>query len=219
MTDSSIGLARAQAGLLEAHATFRHLVENSPFGIYAVDADFRLILMSAGAQKVFENVRPLIGRDFAEILRRVWPEPFASEAIGLFRHTLATGEPYHAPSTMERRADIGKVESYDWKIERLPLPDGRFGVVCHFYDLSERQRHEAALRESEARFHGTFENAAVGMAHVGLDGAWREVNQRLCDIVGYSREELLTRTFQDITHSDDLQRVASNASGRDTIEG
>ena len=59
-----------------------------------------------------------------------------------------------------------------------------------------------ALCDSEARFRGTFENAAVGMAHVALDGAWLAVNDRLCAITGYSRDELLARTFQDITHPD-----------------
>ena len=186
------------------HNSFKHLVENSPFGIYAVDADFRLSMVSAGAQKVFESVRPLIGRDFADVIRTLWPEPFASEAISIFRRTLETGEPYHAPSTVERRNDIGIVESYDWKTERLVLPDGRPGVVCHLYDLSERQAHETALRDSSAKFRGTFENAAVGMAHLDLGGRWLEVNQRLCDIVGYSSEELLALTFQDITHPDDL---------------
>ena len=144
-------LKEASRQLEAAHATFRHLVQNSPFGVYAVDADFRLVQVSAGAQKVFANVRPLIGRDFADVLRTIWPEPFASEAIALFRKTLETGEPYHAPSTVERRQDIGEVESYDWKIERVTLPDGRFGAVCHFYDLSERQRYEAALQEADRR--------------------------------------------------------------------
>ena len=59
----------AEARLRVAHDTFRHLVDRSPFGIYAVDADFRLVQVSDGAQKMFENVRPLIGRDFAEVLR------------------------------------------------------------------------------------------------------------------------------------------------------
>lgn len=152
---------RAEEQLRASHDTFRQLVENSPFGIYVVDADFRLAQVGAGAQKVFENVRPLIGRDFAEVLHIIWPEPFASEAIGRFRHTLATGEPYHAPSTVERRHDIGEVEAYDWKIERITLPDGRFGVVCHFYDLSERQRFEAALRESEERLRLATEAAEM----------------------------------------------------------
>ena len=142
---------RAVQDLQASHDSFRHLVDNSPFGVYAVDADFRLVQVSQGAQKVFENVRPLIGRDFAEVLRAIWAEPFASEAIARFRHTLATGESYHAPSTTERRADTAEVESYDWKIERVTLPGGRKGVVCHFYDLSERQRYEAALREADRR--------------------------------------------------------------------
>lgn len=51
----------------------------------------------------------------------------------------------------------------------------------------------------------TFENAAIGIAHVGLDGAWLRVNERLLEIVGYERDELLATTFQDITHPDDLE--------------
>ena len=141
--------ARAVDALRAARDTFHHLVSQSPFGVYAVDADFRLVQVSAGAQRVFENVRPLLGRDFAEVLRTIWPEPFASEAIARFRATLETGEAYHAPSMVERRHDTAQVEAYDWKIERVMLPDGRFGVVCHFYDLSDRERDEAALRESE----------------------------------------------------------------------
>jgi PAS domain S-box-containing protein len=65
-------------------------------------------------------------------------------------------------------------------------------------------RRTAELNRSEGRFRATFEQAAVGIAHVGPDGRWQRVNRRLCDIVGYTREELLERTFQDITHPDDL---------------
>ncbi|MEO7135987.1 MAG: ATP-binding protein [Vicinamibacterales bacterium] len=138
-----------QEQLQIAHDAFRHLVDQSPFGIYAVNADFRLVQVSAGAQKVFAQVRPLLGRDFAEVLRQIWPEPFATQAVDIFRHTLASGEPYHAPSTVETRGDTGVLESYDWKTERTMLPDGRWGVVCHFYDLSERQKFEAELRDAD----------------------------------------------------------------------
>lgn len=61
-----------------------------------------------------------------------------------------------------------------------------------------------SITQDEARFRATFENAAVGIAHVALDGRWLEVNQRLCDLVGYSREELMSKTFADITHPDDV---------------
>ncbi len=60
------------------------------------------------------------------------------------------------------------------------------------------------LKRNEFRFRGTFENVGVGVAHVGLDGAWLRVNRRLCEIVGYPEEELRALTFQDITHPEDL---------------
>jgi PAS domain S-box-containing protein len=72
--------------------------------------------------------------------------------------------------------------------------------------VREREAAAEALKESEARFRGTFENAAVGIAHLGADGSWLRVNQRMCDMVGYTREELLKRTFPEMTHPDDLPR-------------
>ena len=61
-----------------------------------------------------------------------------------------------------------------------------------------------ALRESRIRFRATFEQAAVGIAHVGLDGQWLRVNRKLCEIVGYDKKELEALTFQEITFDDDL---------------
>ena len=69
-------------------------------------------------------------------------------------------------------------------------------------NASRLQRVDA---ESEAPFRAIFENAAVGIARVARDGRFVDVNQRLCQIVGYTREELLTRTFAEITHPDDRE--------------
>lgn len=60
------------------------------------------------------------------------------------------------------------------------------------------------LRMGEERFRATFEQAAVGMAHVGTDGRWLRVNRRLCEIVGYAPQELMRLTFRDIAHPDDF---------------
>ena len=65
-------------------------------------------------------------------------------------------------------------------------------------------RSQAALQKSELRFRSTFEQAAVGVAHVSPEGQFIKVNQRLCDILGYTSEALLDTTFQTITHPDDL---------------
>jgi PAS domain S-box-containing protein len=157
-------LAAARDARLEASAKqFADLIENAPFGTYAVDTDFRLAQASQSARTAF-GIDGLIGMDLGDALRKMWPGPFASDAIARFRHTLATGEPYTAKDTVERRADIDAVEAYDWRIQRIVMPDGRFGIVCYFYDLSERQRMEAELRASEARFARAFEQAPSFMA-------------------------------------------------------
>ena len=68
----------------------------------------------------------------------------------------------------------------------------------------ERLRIAEALLISEERFRAIFEQAAVGIARVGPQGQWLQVNQKLCDIVGYTRAELLDSSFQAITYPDDL---------------
>lgn len=70
--------------------------------------------------------------------------------------------------------------------------------------LEDQKQIEASLRESERRFRATFDQAAMGIAMVALDGHWLSVNQKLCDIFGYTREELLALSFQEMTHPDDL---------------
>lgn len=76
---------------------------------------------------------------------------------------------------------------------------------------NERKQIEVALRNSEEQFRNAFENASIGMAIVSLDGHWVKVNPALCQIIGYSSEELLALTFQDITHPDDLDLDLSYA--------
>jgi diguanylate cyclase (GGDEF)-like protein/PAS domain S-box-containing protein len=91
--------------------------------------------------------------------------------------------------------------------------------------LTDRARSQRKLQASDERFRATFEQAAVGIAHVSPEGRWLRVNQRLCDMVGYTREELLELTFQDITHPDDLgadeelvKRVLSNELATYSLE-
>ena len=185
--------------------TFFHLIEHAPFGVYVVDSEFRVRQVSAGSQKAFQNVRPLLGRDFAEVMRILWPESFASEAIARFRHTLKTGEPYVAPPLTERRADVDAVESYDWKIERLALPDGHWGVVCYFYDVTERKQAEDALRASEERFRVAvlavsnlvWTNNAQGMMEGEQPGWGQFTGQTQAEYQGYG--------WSKAVHPDDAQ--------------
>jgi PAS domain S-box-containing protein len=72
-------------------------------------------------------------------------------------------------------------------------------------DISERKRAEAALRESEERFRRVFEEGPLGLALVGRDYRFLKVNSALCQMVGYSEEELVRKNFGDITHPEDLR--------------
>ena len=78
------------------------------------------------------------------------------------------------------------------------------GVVVQTRDITERKRTEEALREAEERFRRSFDDAAIGMALVAPDGQFLLTNRSLCEILGYPEEELLEKTFQDITYPDDL---------------
>jgi PAS domain S-box-containing protein len=71
-------------------------------------------------------------------------------------------------------------------------------------DISSRLAVEGHLRESEKRFRGTFENAAVGMAHVSLDGKWLRFNEVLLKILGYSQNEFQHKTLPELAHPEDL---------------
>jgi len=83
--------------------------------------------------------------------------------------------------------------------------EGRqIGAVVAMRDVTEREAAALALRESMDLYRTTVDEAPVGMAHSALDGHWLQVNPRLCQMMGYSAEELLARRFQDITHPDDV---------------
>jgi two-component system sensor histidine kinase UhpB len=94
---------------------------------------------------------------------------------------------------------------YPCEVRLVRLPDpSRVLVRGSVTDIKDRKRAEEALRQSEERFRNAFDFAAIGMALVAPDGRFLRVNQSLCDMVGYSATEMLTRDFQSITHPDDL---------------
>ena len=79
------------------------------------------------------------------------------------------------------------------------------GDIAVLYDITAEKRAEEALQASEALFRAAFDQAAVGMAHVSLEGRYLRVNRRFCEIAGYSEAELLERDYREITHPGDLE--------------
>jgi PAS domain S-box-containing protein len=80
----------------------------------------------------------------------------------------------------------------------------RVAMIWVLRDVTERRAAESALRESEERFRSSFDHAPIGMALVALDGRYMQVNRALCELLGYTEEELLGKSSQDIVHPDDL---------------
>ena len=196
---------QAEEALRRNAAAFAALVEQAPLGIYTVDSQFRIRNVSAGAMPAFRNVQPLIGRDFAEVMRILWPESFAGEAIRIFRHTLKTGEPYVSPGLTEKRNDIGAIESYEWQVNRVTLADGEPGVVCYYFDSTRLQRAHQAVRESEERFR-TFISATSNVVY-RMSPDWSEMryldgNEFIADTKTSSRAWV-----DEYIHPDDRSHV------------
>jgi PAS domain S-box-containing protein len=99
----------------------------------------------------------------------------------------------------------GRVQWVRWSMRPWPTADGRIGGALLFTELiTEEVADRRALADSEARFRVTFENAPVGIGHVAPDGRWLRVNEAMCRFLGYPADELMTKSFQDTTHPDDL---------------
>ena len=141
---------RAEAALRDSHSRFEALFDASPVGMYLVDAELRIRLVSRTARPAFGDIGELIGRDFVEVIHILWPPECADEIVARFRHTLETGEPHVAFEFSEERYDRKVREYYDWQIHRIALPDGQYGVVCYFIDISERMRLSNELRQYAA---------------------------------------------------------------------
>ncbi len=188
---------RAEEALRQSQRTFAESIERAPFGIYVVDARFRIAHMNASSQEgAFRNVRPVIGRDFTEAMRILWPEEVAREIIGVFRHTLETGEPYYSPRFINPRADVGQTESYEWELHRMTLPDGQYGVICYYYDSTKLREAEAAVCESEERLRFSLESCRIGAWDIDLEDhtAYRSLEHDR--IFGY-QELLPSWTLED----------------------
>ena len=142
-----------QAALRQRTAQFETLLNQAPLGVYLVDGNFRLREVNPIARPIFGDIPHLIGRDFDEVMHILWPGHYADELVRLFRHTLETGEPYSTPERIEERRDRGVHEFYEWQINRITLPEGGYGVVCYFRDISAhiqgRRLLEEARREAE----------------------------------------------------------------------
>jgi PAS domain S-box-containing protein len=198
---------QADAARERLHAERDALLDSAAEGIFGMDAHGDLTFINPAAVK-------MLGFAPDEVLGR--------DMHGLIHHSRPDGSPYpkeECPinTAFEYGRSLHLVEEVLWRKDGTSFPalysvssvveNGAVtaGVVT-IVDITERKRAEEEVRASEARFRAIFEQAGAGIAQVGLDGRWLRVNQRLCEITGYTETELLARTFQDITPREDLER-------------
>ncbi len=187
-------LAQEQQARAEAEAARNqsiNILESITDAFFALDKDWRYTYLNRQAELLLQRKRE-------ELLGQVMWDEFP-EAVG----SIFDLEYHRAVSeqvSVEFESFYPPLNTW-FEVHAYPA---REGLSVYFRNISERKRAEEALRESEERFHQAFENAAIGMALVSLDGYWLQVNRSLCEMLGYSEQELLATTFQAVTHPDDL---------------
>lgn len=201
----------------------RLLLDSTGEGVWGLDQDGRCTFVNnAAAAALGHPPEKLLGRFMHEVTHHSRPDgsPYPVEECPTHR-AIKTGLSTTSASELFWRADGTSLQ-----VEYSAYPifkDGEpCGAVVSFKDVTERIAMEEALRSNEALFRGAFTAAQTGIALIDADaGTYLDVNQTLCDMVGYSKDELLTLDWLTITHPDDrAKNIAETeilASGQQEI--
>jgi PAS domain S-box-containing protein len=203
-----------RSGIEEAGARLFSIVASSTEAIIGTTLDGTITHWNPAAERVYGyRADEVIGRSVVTLA----PPELANDVFELLER-VRRGERVEAYETTRLTKDGSRIEV---SIGTSPVLDAAGNVVAAssiVRDVTERKRTElqlrvaketaeganSALRESEERFRGAFDGASIGMALVSPQGRFLEVNRALCSILGYTEGELLAKTFQDLTHPDDL---------------
>ncbi|PII16235.1 diguanylate cyclase [Stenotrophomonas indicatrix] len=209
-------LQQARQDAAEMRQRLQAMVDASDeVAVIATDTDGIITIFNTGAQR-------LLGYTAAEVVgaRRLdafhdpvelqaWLRPLATadgQVPGVFEalSARAEGQTYSRQWTLLRKD--GQRRQVRLSISRMDGAHGeRIGYVGMAIDITEILQARAEARLAAEKFAGAFTSAALGMALVSLEGRWLDVNDALCRILGYTREELLQVDFQRLTHPADLQ--------------
>jgi PAS domain S-box-containing protein len=210
-----------------AEGVLRQATEGAQVAVWDSDLGTGKVRLVSGWDRLLGRYEDEIA--LVDLLDLVHVDDRAKTTAALQEHL----QGHKSPHDIEHRM-LHADGSYRWVLSRSAISwdaQGRpYRLQGAVMDITDRKRLDEALqtievrkhveevlRESEERYRGHFEQAAIGIAFVGLDGRYLRVNQRLCDIVGYTEPELRTRTFQDITHPD--YRGRDRGAMRDMLDG
>jgi diguanylate cyclase (GGDEF)-like protein/PAS domain S-box-containing protein len=184
-----------------SHETFRELFQTAPLGMVVGDSSGVILAVNPAFCTIVERTEDeLLGHDFRTITH---PDDIAVDEDA--QREVRSGA--RAQYTREKRY-VRPDGSVVWVrlcgTTAIDHDTGSRVFVAHVVDISEHRRRDQALAEAEDRFRSAFDNAPIGMALVAPEGRFIKVNRALCDLTGYSETDLLVRSFQAITHPDDL---------------
>jgi PAS domain S-box-containing protein len=197
-TQESILFAKnrlAEDSLANVEAQKRAILNAIPDLIYRISVDgFYLECFSSS------YVVDLLPSGFDPIskhLSDVLPHDLANRKLHAIKQAIATDK----IQSFEQQWNINGQIQYE-EVQIVKVNDQE--VLTIIRNVSDRKKSEEALRESEMRFRSVFDNAAVGISLARPDGIHLAVNQSLCQMLGYTENELQVLTFQEITHASDL---------------
>jgi PAS domain S-box-containing protein len=187
---------RAEDKLRASEARWRSVIESFPVQVGTVDrAGTILSLHGPEPGLTLENA---IGRTVYEFLCPQYHEP----ARRCIEHIFRTGE--SVVTEAQALGPHGTVRWYENRLGPVKVNGEVVAITLVSSEIAERKRAEATLRESEERFRKVFEEGPLGMAIVGLDCQVKRVNRRLCDMLGYSEEDICSLGVIGLTHPGDI---------------
>ncbi len=197
-----IAICRDARGRKQAEETLRkqaQMLDLANDTIAVLDLNGAISYWNLGAKWLYGwRKSQAIGKNIHELLQTEWKQPFEEIQKVFFERGSWQGE------LVRTKKDGTKIMvASRWTLQ-YDDQDRPVAILEISNDISDRKRSEIALAESAQRFRDTFEQAAVGMAQKTVEGKFLLVNQKLCEILGYSRQELVEKRFQEITWPGDL---------------
>jgi PAS domain S-box-containing protein len=179
-------------------ADYRTIVESAPEAVIVYANGKFLYLNPFAAQRLGATAEELVGRPIMEFVHR----DSVDLVISRLKQLKETGLPGVLAEVKFVSRD-GTVISAE--VVSIPISfQGEDAILGLIRDIGKRAEVERALRESEERFGNAFRYSPHGMAFVALDGRWLRANESLCEMLGYTEDELRESSFQRITHPDDV---------------
>jgi PAS domain S-box-containing protein len=176
----------------------RQFIEQAPVALAMFDEEMRYIAISRRWREDYHlGNADIIGRSHYEIFPEIQDGWREIHQRGL------SGETIRAEEDLFPRMD-GQQQWVRWEVRPWYRDGSVAGLIIFSEDVTVRKQAEEEISQNEEQFRAMFENSAVGMAQLSPDGRYLRVNQRLCEMLGYSREEFENLSFPDVTHGDDL---------------